>query len=203
MKGDGAAFGKSNSQTCLFPQSHTRLGFDPTAGIDFDRLGSPASQEALDESATLIARVLSGEETSANPTFRCDDAELDQDIAALQAQGLNDEEITEALIDFSVVHTTTAYIDIVDAGGDDATFFYVTPPAGDDYIGLCFSSEQTCNRTVVETIANVASLDCSTRVLQKRADLLGSNTAHELATLARDGYQYMAAGLEDATCIVY
>lgn len=201
--GDGVALGKSHSQTCLFPQSHARLGFDPTEDIDFDRLGSPASQQVLDESLALIARVFSGDETSANPTFRCDDPGLDEDIAALQAQGLSNEEIAEALIDFAVAHSTVAYIDIVNAGGDDASFFYVTPPAGDDYIGLCFSNEQTCNSTVAQTTANVNSLDCSTRVLEKRATLLSSTAAHELATLAREGYQNMNTGLEDTTCIVY
>ena len=203
VNGDGLALGKSQSETCLFPQSHQRQGFDPTEGIDVERLGATASQQVLDESLDLIARVFSGDETTANPTFRCDDPGLDQDIAALQAQGLSNEEIAEALMDFAVAHSTGTYLDIVDAGGDDASFFYVTPPAGEDYIGICFSSEQTCNNTVGQTTANVNSLDCSTRVLEKRADLLGSTAAHELATLAREGYENMNTGLANATCIVY
>ncbi len=200
-----AAFapGKSLGQTCLFPQSHVREAFDPTAGIDVERLRSTVSQQALEESQTLVARVLTGDETLSTPTFQCDDTALDQDIAALQAQGLTNAEIAEALMNYTVANTTTTYLDIVNAGGGDASFFYVTPPAGDDYIGICFTSVPMCNSTVAETTTSLTELDCSTRVLENRAALLNSTSAQELADLAREGYDHMALGLDNPSCIEY
>lgn len=201
----GATFahGKASGQTCLFPQSHVREAFDPTAGIDIEHLGSQISQEALSESEDLITRVLYEIEKSSTPTFQCDDAELDQGIAELKAKGLTDIEIAEALMDFTVANTTTTYLDIISAGGGDASFFYVTPPAGDDYIGICFTSAPTCTSTVAQTTADLTELDCSTRVIEKRALLLGSTSAQELAAQAREGYVNMALGLENASCIEY
>ncbi|MFQ5568907.1 MAG: hypothetical protein ACE5G0_04480 [Rhodothermales bacterium] len=193
---------KSMGQTCLFPASHARVSFDPLEDIDYELLSSEASEDALEESRDLIARVFSGNETGNEPAFPCEEAALDQAILDLQNQGLSDEEVVEAMMDYAVALSTVAYLDVVDAGEDDAQFFYVTPPAGDQYIGLCFSSEQTCNNSVGKVNEHLNGLDCSTRILQKRAELLASTSAQDLADLAREGFQYMATGLSNATCIV-
>ena len=61
----------------------------------------------------------------------------------------------------------------------------------------CNSIKQMCNSTVAQSGAHLDGLDCSTRALQKRAALLNSTNAQELADLTRDGYQKAAAGLEN------
>ncbi len=189
---DALAFGKSQSQACLFPAHHEQTPFDPTEGIDIDQLGNPASEAALAESRDLIAHVFTGTDL-----FLCSDQGLDQSISAAQQQGLSTGEIAEALVDYSVALGTTAYVDIVGVGGGNASFFRVTSPAGEDYVSVCFPSEEMCNSTVAQARAHVSDLDCSTRILLKRAALLASTSAKELADLARDGYKKAAAGLEN------
>ena len=78
----------------------------------------------------------------------------------------------------------------------------MTSPAGEDYVSVCFPSEQMCNSTVGQSRTHLDGLDCSTRTLQKRAALLASTSAQELADLARDGYKKAAAGLENE-CYVH
>ncbi len=194
---DALAFGKSQSQACLFPAHHEQTPFDPTEGIDIDQLGNPASEAALAESRDLVANVFTGTDI-----FLCSDEGLDQTISSAQQQGLSNGEIAEALIDYSVALSTTAYLDIVGVGGGNASFFRVTSPAGEDYVSVCFPSEQVCNSTVGQSRAHLDGLDCSTRTLQKRAALLASTSAQELADLARDGYKKAAAGLENE-CYVH
>ena len=194
---DALAFGKSQSQACLFPAHHEQTPFDPTEGIDIDQLGNPASEAALAESRDLIAHVFTGTDL-----FLCSDQGLDHSISAAQQQGLSNGEIAEALVDYSVALSTTAYVDIVGVGGGNASFFRVISPAGEDYISVCFPSEQMCNSTVAQARAHVSGLDCSTRTLLKRAELLASTSAQELADLARDGYKKAAAGLENE-CYVH
>ena len=193
LNGDAnGAFGKSQGPACLFPAHHEQTPFDPTEGIDIDQLGNPASEAALAESRDLVANVFTG-----TYIFPCSDKGLDQAISSAQQQGLSNGEIAEALIDYSVARSTTAYLDIVGVGGGNASFFRVTSPAGEDYFSVCFPSEQMCNDTVAQSRAHLGGLDCSTRTLQKRAALLSSTNAQELADLARDGYQKAATGLEN------
>ena len=194
---DALAFGKSQSQACLFPTHHEQTPFDPTEGIDIDQLGNPASEAALAESRDLVANVFTGTDI-----FLCSDEGLDQTISSAQQQGLSNGEIAEALVDYAVSVSTTAYVDIVGVGGGNASFFRVTSPAGEDYVSVCFPSEQMCNSTVGQSRAHLDGLDCSTRTLQKRAALLASTSAQELADLARDGYKKAAAGLENE-CYVH
>ena len=189
--GNGA-FGKSQGPACLFPAHHEQTPFDPTEGIDIDHLGNPDSEAALAESRDLVANVFTG-----TYIFPCSDEGLDQAISSVQQQGLSNGEIAEALVDYSVALSTTAYVDIIGVGGGNASFFRVTSPAGEDYFSVCFPSEQMCNDTVAQSRAHLGGLDCSTRTLQKRAALLSSTNAQELADLARDGYQKAAAGLEN------
>ena len=186
------AFGKSQSQACLFPSHHQQSFFDPTAGIDMDQLGQPASAAALTESRDLVADVFTNTDV-----FPCSDEGLDAAIASAQQQGLSNEEIAEALVNYAVSISTTAYVDIVGVGGGQASFFRVLSPAGEDYVSVCFPSAQMCNGTVAEARVHLSGLDCSTRILQKRAALLASTAAQELADLARDGYDKAAAGLEN------
>lgn len=198
VTGDGAlAFGKSQSQACLFPAHHEHKIFDLTEGIDMVQLGSPASEAALAESRDLVSNVFAGTED-----FPCSDEGLDQAISSVDQQGLSNEEVAEALVNYAVARSTTSYIDIVEVAGGAASFFRVTSPAGEDYVSVCFSSEQICASTVDESRVHLAGLDCSTRVLKKRATLLGSTNAHELADQARDGYQKAAVGLENS-CYVH
>ncbi len=189
---DALAFGKSQSQACLFPAHHEQTPFDPTEGIDIDQLGNPASEAALAESRDLIAHVFTDTDL-----FLCSDQGLDHSISAAQQQGLSNGEIAEALVDYSVALSTTAYVDIVGVGGGNASFFRVTSPAGEDYFSVCFPSAQSCNDTVAESRAHLSGLNCSTRALQKRATLLNSTNAQELADLAREGYQKAVTGLEN------
>ena len=196
-----AGAGKTAGEVCNFPAEHSRESFDPHAGIDFGRLGSEESVAARSEASALIADVFNQTTTSSSPTFPCDDAGMDQAIADLQAQGMTDAEIAEALVDYAVVLSTTAYVDVVNVGGDLAEFFYATPPAGADYIGICFPDVATCEASVAATTDNLPSFDCATRLLQKRAALLGSTTATELADLARDGYVTMESAVQNAQCV--
>ena len=144
------------------------------------------------ESRDLIANVFTDTDL-----FLCSDQGLDQSISAAQQQGLSNGEIAEALVDYSVALSTTAYVDIVGVGGGNASFFRVISPAGEDYVSVCFPSEQICNSTVGESRTHLSDLDCSTRILQKRAALLASTSAQELADLARDGFKKAATGLEN------
>lgn len=189
--------GKSQSQACLFPASHDRVSFDPTDGIDFEQLSSFISEEAINESLGLIALVFAAGGTTA---FPCEDSAMDAAIADLQADGLSNDEIAEAMVAYSVAKTTLAYLDIVETGGDDADFVFVTPPSGSKYVSICFSETQSCEDNVNRAIEHVESLDCTTRLLQKRAELLDSSTAQELADLAREGYDNLNEGLSNAQC---
>ena len=194
---------KHQGPVCNFPATHERALFDPTADIDFERLGSTESREARTEAAALITRVFSHPGSGSDAVFPCDDAGMDAAIADLQHHGLTDAEIAEALVDYAVVVSTESYLDVVAAGGGEATFYYVAAPGGTEYVGTCFPEAAACEATLDRTAANLPQLDCSTRLLQKRAVLLGSSKATELADLARDGYQSLEAGLGAATCTAH
>lgn len=194
---------KTQSQTCNFPADHGRTAFDPRTGIDFARIGSEAGAAALAEAQTLIAHVFNDDGPPANQDFPCEEVALSQAIADLKDGGMSNEEIAEALVNYAIAQTTEAYLDIVNAGGGEAEFFYATPPAGTDYIGTCFSSEQACQQTIASTSGNLDRFDCATRILQHRAALLGSTNAEELANLARDGYESLAVGVQSASCQTY
>jgi tetratricopeptide (TPR) repeat protein len=206
LSGDDAAgkviASKTQSQTCNFPEHHGRTTFDPRGGIDFERIDSKGGAEALEEAQTLIARVLSGDETTANPTFPCEEAALNAAIANLQPT-MSNAEIAEALVNYAIALTTEAYLEIVAAGGNDASFYYATPPGGTDYIGTCFTNAQSCENTIASTAANLSRFDCSTRIFQKRAELLDSSNAEELANLAREGYESLEVGVGTASCLTY
>lgn len=193
---------KTQSQTCNFPEHHGRTNFDPREGINFERIGSDAGAAALEEAQTLIARVFNGDETTANPTFPCEEEALNAAIANLQPT-MSNAEIAEALVNYAIALTTEAYLEIVAAGGNDASFYYATPPGGADYIGTCFTNAQSCEDTIASTAANLSRFDCSTRIFQKRAELLDSSNAEELANLAREGYESLEVGVGTASCLTY
>lgn len=194
---------KTQSQTCNFPEHHGRTAFDPREGINFERIGSDAGIDALNEAQALIARVFSGEETTADPTFPCEEEALNAAIADLQDSEMSNAEISEALVNYAIALTTQAYLEIVDAGGSDASFYYATPPGGADYIGTCFTNAQSCEDTITSTTANLSRFDCATRIFQKRAELLDSSNAEELADLAREGYESLEVGVGTASCLTY
>ena len=193
---------KTQSQTCNFPEHHGRTNFDPREGINFERIGSDAGAAALEEAQTLIARVFNGDETTANPTFPCEEEALNAAISDLQPT-MSNAEIAEALVNYAIALTTEAYLEIVAAGGNDASFYYATPPGGADYIGTCFTNAQSCENTIASTAANLSRFDCSTRIFQKRAELLDSSNAEELANLAREGYESLEVGVGTASCLTY
>ena len=157
-----------------------------------DQLGQPASSAALAESRDLVAHVFTNTDV-----FQCSGEGLDQAISSAQQTGLSSEEIAEALVNYAVSVSTTAYVDIIGVGGGQASFFRVLSPASEDYVSVCFPDEAMCNDTVAEARAHLGGLDCSTRILQKRAALLASSSAVELADLARDGYQKASTGLQN------
>lgn len=195
--------GKVQNQVCLFPPAYHRTPFDPATSIDVEHLNSPDGEAALAESQALIARVFAAEATTPAPVFACSDSALDAGIAALQGQGLAPTAIAEALVDYAVARSTEAYLNIMAAGNGEATFFHVTSPTGDRYVGQCFSSTPTCNRAITETLRDLTLIDCTTRVLQRRAALLGSSSAQELADEARTSYESLAFGIDNAVCLAH
>lgn len=188
---------KVQSEACTFADGHTTEAFDPASNDSFKRLGDTASAEALQESKTLIAEALAGD-TAVLP---CDEAGIDEAIARLQSEGMPKDEIASALVSYSIVVSSLAYVDVVEAGGGDGQFFYVSPPNGSSYIGLCFPDAGVCMNTKNRVSSNLGSIDCATRLLQKRAALMGSTTATDMANLARDGYISLSSGLGDTQCI--
>ena len=65
------------------------------------------------------------------------------------------------------------------------------------WLGMDSPIEDADATASVTAATGPPTIDCSTRTLQKRAALLSSTNAQELADLARDGYQKAAAGLEN------
>jgi hypothetical protein len=193
-------------EVCNFNPVNPHEAFDPRQGVDFERLGAEASQAAMEEANALISAVFAGE--AGGPpgtpyTFPCDG--IDDAVAGLQAQGVTDTEIAEGIANYAVSVMTRLYVDIVAVGGNQATFFYVTPQhaSGDntDFVGFCFADLASCESTVAWIQANVGSMECVTRLLEKRAALLGNGTtAQELALTARDAYDRMIDGLQNAAC---
>lgn len=175
----------SATLSCKFPGTQAREEFDPVADIDYTRLEADPAVAVIEESEALINRVVGLQEDEVETSFPCTDASaVDDRIAELKGMGLTDEEIAEALVNFAVVQSTILLKKFLKVGGADVRFFYVTPNAGpNDYVSICLPDESTCQAGTTKIKKQIGKIQCSALVLDRRAKLLGSSTAQELADL--------------------
>lgn len=190
---------KTSALACKFPASYDREQFDPQQSINFQRLGSAPSQDAVAEAQDLLNRVFAQTETS-GVAFSCNEQDLDASIAFLQSLNVSDEQIAELLVNYAVVLTTRSYIDVVNVGGNQTTFYYVTPPqSGTDFVSVCFPDANTCDAATASVMADLDDFGCAAMLLNKRAELLGTSSsatvALDVAALAADAYDALAKGL--------
>ncbi len=180
--------------SCNFPESDPHTPFDPTQVSNYDELKD--HQSVLEEIQRLVDRVLTGEEQTPG-------SDLDEPVAdvieRLRAEGLTETEIAEALLNSVVAYGTLAYLDIAESGGEEFTFYHVTPPSGERYIGYCAPDSVSLDRVLATIACHLPEADYARRLVHGRADLLGSDNARELADLADEGYTRLTQEL-DASC---
>lgn len=184
---------------CKFPGAHDREEFDPVQGIDYERLNSDPSQDAIDETQALLNRVFSLEETTARIPFPCDTQEdLNQQIALLRQLGLTNTEITEALVNYAVVLSTRLTLELVTINdGEQARFFYVDPPNGAEYVSVCMNNVEVCEKGDAIVNENLLRIDCTVRLLNSRARVLRSEgTAAEVSEIASFWRDRLVSGLD-------
>jgi hypothetical protein len=184
---------------CKFPGAHERVEFDPIEGIDYERLNQAPSKEAIDEAQTLITRVFSLEETTADIPFPCDTQDdLNQQIRLLQQLGLTNTEIAEALVNYAVVLSTRLTLELVTINdGEQARFFYVDPPSGDEYVSVCMNNVEVCEKGDVVVNENLARVDCTVRLLRSRARVLRSEgPALDVSEIAASWRDRLVSGLD-------
>lgn len=118
-------------------------------------------------------------------------------IAALQAQGLSNEEIAAALLNASVASVGLSFIELVTIGTSQQVRWYsVRRPSGQAYLGYCASNEAVVEAVRQLLACSVDAVGFSATLLQARVALLNNSTlARQLAERVQEAHEALEENL--------
>lgn len=112
-------------------------------------------------------------------------------IAALQAQGLSNEEIAVGLLNAAIASIGNSFVTLVTVGTQQQVRWYsVRRFDGRPYLGYCAADEETIELVRQLLACSVAAVEFSAELLRARAALLHHSTiARKLADQAQEAYE--------------
>ena len=169
---------------CSFPSEHAREAFDPASLAGIDALMD--SQDVFGEVQELIRTVM-------------DDATPQAFAETAEHSPLGVDLIAEALLNAAIAHAADAFVRIAQSGGESFSFYYVTPPGGESYLGYCAPTQAVLDAVLNTMACLLNDLDYGRQIIRARAELLDSDRARDLADQADEAYEVLVREL-DATC---
>ncbi len=187
----GVSQGKNGAtrtqDACSFPPDHLvqqEITLDDLDGyVDLE-----TGEEILERVESIMAEVL------ATTTLPFD---VQSRIAALQAQGLSNEEIAAALLNAAIASVGRSFIELVTLGTTNQVRWYgVRRPDGKAYLGFCVADEATVAAVRQALACSVDAVGFSATLLEARVALLENSTiARELAEWVGKAYEALAENL--------
>ena len=158
--------------------------------VAHDQLG----EDVLAEVQRLVNEALnfSG---SAEPQFN-----IQARIDSLRSRGLSTDDISQALLNSALAYVGSSYNGIVQAGGDQITWYRIHSGQTGYYAGYCAPSQEVVQQVKDETACAMSDIQFSVNLLRSRATFFSAGSlAHEIADKAQEGYDKLQSEL-DGTC---
>ncbi len=189
--GKGRAFA---GEVCSFEAPDQRVEALDLESIDgFSSISS--NQAVLAEVQRLVQEALHMT-ASPGPQFS-----IQGRIDSLQAAGMAQASIAEALLNAALARVGASYSHIAGVGGDEIAWYRVRSAArGDYYVGYCAPSEAVVQQVKDETACSMSDFAFSVDLLRARSAFYPEGSlSDEIADKAEEGYQKLQQEL-DGTC---
>lgn len=188
----GKSFGTA-AEVCSYDPGDERREEIKLSEIDgYEKISS--SQAVLAEVQRLVNDALHFK-GSAEPQFN-----IQARIDSLRGRGLTNGDVSEALLNSALAYVGSAYSHIVQAGGDQITWYRVFSQRDGYYAGYCAPAQEVVQQVKDETACSMSDIQFSVSLLRSRATLFSAGSlAHEIADKAQEGYDKLQVEL-DGTC---